>query len=77
MTIAIELTAQVWEIIETYLKLNDESDSERLSKIIKNHSIGYNSDDYSLEKQWTKDIGNIIHDNVINGFTRSKVDRHS
>jgi hypothetical protein len=35
-TINIELPTNVWEIIKTHFKLNDESDYEILSKNIKN-----------------------------------------
>ena len=51
-TIDIELPAKVWEIIGTQFKLNYESYSEILSKIIKNHlaSSGYYPDVESLEQ---------------------------
>jgi hypothetical protein len=66
--VEIELPAKVWEIIETQFKLNDESDSEILSKIIKNHlaSNGYYPDDNSLEQgNGLKDIVDIIDDKVM------------
>ena len=67
-TIDIELPAKVWEIIGTQFKLNYESYSEILSKIIKNHlaSSGYYPDVESLE-QWDglKDIVDIIDDKVM------------
>ena len=46
----VELPAKVWEIIESQFKLNEESDSETLSKIVKNHlaSNGYYPDEDSL-----------------------------
>lgn len=64
----IELPAKVWEIIETHFKLNDESISEILSKIIKNHlaSNGYYPDADSLQKgNGLKDIVDIIDDKVM------------
>ena len=67
-TIDLELPAKVWEIIETHYKLNDESDSEILSKIIKNHlaSSGYYPDVDSLEQgNGLKDIVEIIDDKVM------------
>jgi hypothetical protein len=50
--IDIELPAKVWEIIDTQFKLNGESDSEVLSKIVKNHlaSNGYYPDTDSLQQ---------------------------
>jgi hypothetical protein len=67
-TIDIELPARVWEIIDTQFKLNDESDSEILSKIIKNHlaSSGYYPDvDSLVQGNGLKDIVDIINDKVM------------
>jgi hypothetical protein len=51
-SVVIELPAKVWEIIDTQFKLKNESDSEILSKIIKNHlaSNGYYPDADSLQQ---------------------------
>ncbi len=64
----IELPAKIWEIIETQFKLHGESDSEIISKIVKNHlaSNGYYPDAYSLEQgNGIKDIVDIIDDKVM------------
>jgi hypothetical protein len=64
----IVLPAKVWEIIETHFKLKDESDSEILSKIIKNHlaSSGYYPDVDSLQQgNGLKDIVDIHQDMII------------
>ena len=80
--IDIELPAKVWEIIETQFKLNDESDSEILSKIIKNHiaSNGYYHDADSLQNgNGLKDIVDIIDDEVmsiIDVLERKKIVTH-
>jgi hypothetical protein len=65
--VEIELPSKVWEIIETQFKLQDESDSEILSKIIKNHlaSNGYYPDVDSLEQgNGLKDIVDIHQDMI-------------
>lgn len=80
--IDIELPAKVWEIIETQIKLNDESDSEILSKIIKNHiaSKGYYPNADSLQNgNGLKDIVDIIDDKVmsiIDVLERKKIITH-
>ncbi|HSF51260.1 MAG TPA: hypothetical protein VLA74_10915 [Nitrososphaeraceae archaeon] len=64
----IELPAKVWEIIETQFKLNDESDSEILANIIKNHlaSNGYYLDADSLVHGiGLKEIVDVIDDKVM------------
>jgi hypothetical protein len=64
----IVLPAKVWEIIETHFKLKGESDSEVLSKIIKNHlaSSGYYPDVDSLQQgNGLKDIVDIHQDMII------------
>jgi hypothetical protein len=66
--VEIELPAKVWEIIETHFKLKDESDSEILSKIIKNYlaSSGYYPDVDSLQQgNGLKDIVDIHQDMII------------
>jgi hypothetical protein len=66
--VEIELPSKVWEIIETQFKLENESDSEILSKIIKNHLAlsGYYPDFDSLEQgNGLKDIVDIIDDKVM------------
>jgi hypothetical protein len=66
--VEIELPAKVWEIIETHFKLNYESDSEIISKIIKNHlaSSGYYPDVDSLEQgNGLKDIVDIHQDMIL------------
>jgi hypothetical protein len=66
--IDIELPAKVWEIIDTQFKLNGESDSEILSKIVKNHlaSNGHYPDVDSLQQgNGLKDIVDIHQDMII------------
>jgi hypothetical protein len=66
--IEIDLPAKVWEIIYNEFKLNDESDSEILSKIIKNHlaTNGYYPDADSLQQgNGLKEIVDIIDDKVM------------
>jgi hypothetical protein len=66
--VEIDLPAKVWKIIETQFKLNDESDSEILSKIIKNHlaSNGYYPDTDSLQQgNGLKDIVDLHQDMII------------
>ncbi len=48
----VELPAKVWEIIDTQFKLKDESDSEIISNIVKNHLAqnGYLPDVDSLQQ---------------------------
>ena len=65
--VEIGLPAKVWEIIDTQFKLNGESDSEILSKIIKNHlaSNGYYPDVDSLQQGYgLKDIVDIHQDMI-------------
>ena len=66
--VELHLPAKVWEIIDTQFKLKNESDSEILSKIIKNHlaSNGYYSFVDSLEQgNGLKEIVDIIDDKVM------------
>ena len=66
--IEIELPAEVWEIIDTQFRSKDESDSEILSKIIKNHidSTGYYPDADSLQHgNGLKEIVDILDDKVM------------
>ena len=67
-SVDIELPAKVQEILETHFKLNSESDSEILSKIIKNHltSSGYYPDVDSLQQgNGLEDIVDIHQDMII------------
>ena len=60
--------AKVWKIIETQFKLNEESDSEILSKIIKNHlaSNGYYPDvDSLVHGNGLKEIVDILDDKIM------------
>jgi hypothetical protein len=63
-----ELPPKVWEIIDTQFKLKEESYSEIISKIIKNHlaSNGYYPDVDSLQQGYgPKDIVDIHQDMII------------
>ena len=79
----LELPQEVWDIIDTQFKLNDESDSEILSNIIKNHLAqnGYYSDaDSLIHGNGLKDIVELIDDKIMslvellerNGLTTSQ-----
>ena len=64
----LELPQEVWDIIDTQFKLNDESDSEIIAKIVKNHLAqnGYYPDADSLQQgNAVKDIVDIHQDMII------------
>ena len=82
-SINVELPEEIWKIIDTHFKLNDESDSEILSNIIKNHLAqnGYYTDANSLQHgNGLKYIVDILDDKVMslleilerNGLTTSQ-----
>ncbi len=65
----LELPQDVWDIIDTQFKLNDESDSEILSKIIKNHLAQhwyYPDADSLIHGNGLKEIVDVIISNVCN-----------
>ena len=67
-SVYIELPGKIWKIIDTQFKLKNESDSEIVSKIIKNHLAqnGFYSDIDSLQQgNGLKDIMDIIDDKVM------------
>ena len=64
----IDLSEEVWKIIDNQFKLNKESDSEILSNIIKNHLAqnGYYPDaDSLIHGNGLKDIVDVIDDKVM------------
>ena len=64
----LELPQEVWDIIDTQFKLNDESDSEILSNIIKNHLAqnGYYPDaDSLIHGNGLKDIVGLLDDKIM------------
>ena len=64
----IDLSEEVWKIIDNQFKLNKESDSEILSNIIKNHLTqnGYYPDaDSLIHGNGLKDIVDVIDDKVM------------
>jgi len=70
----IELPAKVWKIIETQFNLNDESDSEILSEIIKNHLAqnGYYPDAISLQHGNGLNIVDLLDDKIMSVIEISK-----
>ena len=67
-SVDVELPEEVWHIIDSQFKLNEESDSEILSNIIKNHlaSNGYYLDaDSLLHGIGLKEIVDVIDDKIM------------
>jgi hypothetical protein len=67
-SVDVELPEEVWHIIDTQFKLNEESDSEILSNIIKNHlaSNGYYLDvDSLVHGIGLKEIVDVIDDKIM------------
>jgi hypothetical protein len=66
--VQLELSKKVWKIIDTQFKVNGESDSEILSKIVKNHLAqnGYYPDaDSLIHGNGLKDIVDILDDKIM------------
>ena len=66
--VQLELSKKVRKIIDTQLKVNGESDSEIISKIVKNHLAqnGYYLDTNSIQQEnGLKDIVDILDDKIM------------